>query len=191
MIAKAEHVPALVKLLTSTKDGGVRGEAENAVVAAAATTEAGKNPAEPVLAAVPGAGSPEVRASLLRVLGRIAHASALPVLYQSAQDADAGVKDAAIRALAEWPTGEPAAVLFGIASDASASQVHRVLALRGYVVMITKQRTPPTIRSWTTTPRRCSWRAATRTSNWFCPNWAWSGTAGRWKWLGNGPPTRP
>ena len=139
VIAKAEHVPALVRLLTSTKDAGVRGEAENAVVAAAATTEAGKNPAEPVLAALPGAGSPEVRASLLRVLGRIAHASALPVLYQSAQDADAGVKDAAIRALAEWPTGEPATVLFGIASDASASQVHRVLALRGYVVMITKQ----------------------------------------------------
>ncbi len=95
VIAKAEHVPALVKLLVSATDGGVRGEAENAVVAAAATTEAGKNPAEPVLAALPGARSPEVRASLLRVLGRIAHASALPVLYQSAQDADAGVKDAA------------------------------------------------------------------------------------------------
>jgi hypothetical protein len=60
-------------------------------------------------------------------------------LYQAARDADAGVKDAAVRALAEWPTGEPAAVLLGIASDAAASQVHRVLALRGYVVMITKQ----------------------------------------------------
>ncbi len=73
------------------------------------------------------------------MLGRIAHASALPVLYQSAQDADAGVKDAAIRALAEWPSGEPAKVLLGIAGDASASQVHRVLALRGYVNMIPKQ----------------------------------------------------
>jgi HEAT repeat protein len=139
VIAKAEHVPALVKLLTSTKDAGVRGEVENAVVAAAATTETGKNPAEPLLAALPGAGSADVRASLLRVLGRIAHASALPVLVQSARDTDAGVKDAAIRALADWPTGEPAAVLFGIASDAGASPVHRVLALRGYVVMIPKQ----------------------------------------------------
>jgi hypothetical protein len=60
-------------------------------------------------------------------------------LYQSAKDGDASVKDAAIRALAEWPTGEPATVLFGIARDESASQVHRVLALRGYVVMIPKQ----------------------------------------------------
>jgi HEAT repeat protein len=139
VIAKAKHVPALVKLLVTAAEGGVRGEAENAVVAAAATTEAGKNPAEPVLAALPGAASPQVRASLLRVLGRIAHASALPILYQSAQDADAEVRDAAIRALAEWPTGEPAQVLLGIAGDASASPIHRVLALRGYVVMIPKQ----------------------------------------------------
>lgn len=138
-IAKSQQVPALVQLLMSAQDGGVRSEAENAVVAAAATTEAGKNPAEPVLAALPEAGSPQVRASLLRVLGRIAHASALPILYQSVQDSDAGVKDAAIRALAEWPTGEPAKVLFGIAGDASASQTHRVLALRGYVNMIAKQ----------------------------------------------------
>ncbi len=139
VIAKADHVPALMRLLVGAKDGGVRGEAENAVVSAAATTAAGENPAEAVLAALPSAPSPPVRASLLRVLGRIAHASALPVLYQSAQDAEADVKDAAIRALAEWPTGEPAQVLFGIAGDASASQTHRVLALRGYIVMIPKQ----------------------------------------------------
>jgi len=138
-IATSQHVPALVKLLTSTQDAAVRSEAENAVVAAAGMTEAGKNPAEPVLAAMPGAAAPEVRASLLRVLGRIAHASALPVLYQSAADADAAVKDAAIRALAEWPTGEPAGVLEGIAADDSATPVHRVLALRGYVNMIPKQ----------------------------------------------------
>jgi len=139
VLAKSEHVPALVRLLIGTHDAGVRGEAENAVVAAAATTQAGQDPAGPVLAAVSGGGAPEVRASLLRVLGRIAHPSALPVLYQAAGDAAPDVKDAAVRALAEWPTGEPAAVLLGIARDAHATQVHRVLALRGYVNMIPKQ----------------------------------------------------
>jgi HEAT repeat protein len=139
VLATSQHVPALVALLTNTPDSGVRGEAENAVVAAAATTTADKNPAQSVLAALPSAELPEVRASLLRVLGRIAHASALPVLYQSVGDADAAVKDASIRALAEWPTGEPAAVLERIAADDSATQVHRVLALRGYVSMIPKQ----------------------------------------------------
>lgn len=136
-LAKPPHVPDLVRLLTGTRDSGVRGEAENAVVAAAAT--AAENPAQAVLAALPGAASAEVRASLLRVLGRIAHASALPVLYQAVQDAEASVQDAAIRALAEWPSGEPAAVLAGLAADESATQVHRVLALRGYVNMIPQQ----------------------------------------------------
>lgn len=138
-LAKAEHVPALVGLLINAQDAGVRNEAENAVVAAALTTAADHNPAAPVLAALSGAGTTSVRASLLRVLGRIAHASALPVLYPAAADAMAEVKDAAIRALAEWPTGEPAAVLLGITRDPAASQVHRVLALRGYVNMIPKQ----------------------------------------------------
>ena len=90
----------------------MRGEAENAAVAAAAATAAGENPAEPVLAA-PAHPSPQVRASLLRVLGRIAHASALPILYQSAQDADADVKDAAIP---RWPNGRQA-TREGVAGD--------------------------------------------------------------------------
>ncbi|NLF70894.1 MAG: hypothetical protein GX575_17825 [Candidatus Anammoximicrobium sp.] len=138
-IATAQHLPALVTLLVTAQHGVVRSEAENAVVAAAATAAAGDNPAAPILAPLSAPASPQVRASLLRVLGRIAHASALPVLYTSAQDTQADVKDAAIRALAEWPTGEPARLLWEIASDASAAQVHRVLALRGYVVMIPKQ----------------------------------------------------
>ena len=60
-------------------------------------------------------------------------------MYQAVQDAEASVQDAAIRALAEWPSGEPAAVLAGLAADESATQVHRVLALRGYVNMIPQQ----------------------------------------------------
>jgi len=138
-LARAEHAPALVKLLVSAKDIGVRGEAEDAVVAAAETTPDSQNPAQPVLAALAATEGPEARASLIRVLGRIAHASALPSLYDAAKDATAEAKDAAVRALAAWPTGDPAQVLWGIAADTSASLTHRVLALRGYVDMIPKR----------------------------------------------------
>lgn len=138
-LASADHLPALVQLLMATKDGDVRSEAEGTVVAVAATTPSEKNPAEHVLAALSRAAAPEVRASLVRVLGKIGHGSALPVLEQSAKDAQAEVKDAAIRALAEWPTGEPAKFVWGIATDPAASRVHRVLALRGFVNMIAKQ----------------------------------------------------
>jgi HEAT repeat protein len=138
-LTKAEQIPALVKLLAAVKNAAVRGEAENTVVTVAATTPAGKNPAEPVLAALPGAAEPEARASLIRVLGRTAHASALPILEASVKDSRAEVKDAAIRALADWPTGEPAKVVWAIATDPSSSRVHRIVALRGYVNMIAKQ----------------------------------------------------
>ena len=173
VIAKAEHVPALVRLLTSTKDAGVRGEAENAVVAAAATTEAGKNPAEPVLAALSGAGSAEVRASLLRVLGRIAHASALPVLYPSAgrrRRGSQGRCHSRAGRVADGRARGGAVRNRGRCRGVSGSPRTGVAGLRGHDPQAS--RTPPTIRSWTTTPRRCSWRAATKTSNWCCQNWA-------------------
>jgi hypothetical protein len=42
------------------------------------------------------------------------------------------VNDAAVRALSDWPKAEPAADLLKVAKE-SDNQVHRTLALRGYV----------------------------------------------------------
>ena len=138
-LATAEHVPGLVKLLISTKDGGIRNETENTVVAAAASTAANKNPAEAVLAALPRTTDVEVRVSLLKILGRITHAAALPALNEALKDNRTEVKDAAVRALADWPTAEPLKVLLSIATETSAPLVHRVLALRGFINQIAKQ----------------------------------------------------
>ena len=74
----------------------------------------------------------------VRVLGRIAHASSLPALNEAIQDGRPKSKTPRIRALADWPTGEPSKVLLGIATDSAAS-LHRVLALRGFVNQIAKQ----------------------------------------------------
>ncbi len=137
-LAKSADAPAIARLLIEARDDAVRSEAENALVAAA-TTDAGPNPAETVLGCLPAATTAEAQASLLRVLGRIAHPSALSVLYQAVSAAEPVVKDAAIRALAEWPTAEPVRVLRDIASDSAQTQVHRVLALRAHVGMISKQ----------------------------------------------------
>ena len=137
-LAQAKHVPALVELLVRARDSKVRGEAESAVVAAARKIDRG-SPAAAPLRALKAAREPAVRASLVRVLGRIAHDDALGSLVVAARDADANVKDAAVRALADWPTAEPAKVLAGIAADEAATQTHRVLALRGYILMVQKQ----------------------------------------------------
>jgi HEAT repeat protein len=138
-LARAEQLPALIALLIRVPDGGVRGEVEQAVVAAAAAAPAGQDPAQPALQAWSPALTPEVRVSLLRVLGRMARPSALPVLTAAVRDETPEVKDAAIRALAEWPTAEPIQTLQQIAADEAASLVHRVLALRGFVNLVPKQ----------------------------------------------------
>jgi HEAT repeat protein len=138
-LATVEHLPVLLKLLVGAKDGAVRGEAENTVVMIAKAAPENSHPVAPVIAAVAEAKDTVVRASLVRVLGRIGAAAAIPTLYSAVKEAAPEVKDAAIRALADWPTGEPAKVLLGIATDAAAAPVHRVLSLRGYVNLIAKQ----------------------------------------------------
>jgi HEAT repeat protein len=75
------------------------------------------------------------RASLLRVLGRIGDANSLPTLRAALGSSEAEVQDAAIRALSDWPTAEPVPDLLKVAQT-STNQVHKVLALRGFVRLL-------------------------------------------------------
>jgi hypothetical protein len=75
------------------------------------------------------------RADLLRVLGKIGDDSALPLVRDALGDVDATVVDAAVRALADWPTITARDDVLEIA-EASLALNHRVLAVRAYVRMI-------------------------------------------------------
>jgi len=133
VLADAKSLPAVVKLLVGAGEEKERGAAEKAVAAVARRIEDKDQAAAPILAALP-APNAAVRASLIRVLGRIPSAKALAAIRDAAKDADAAVKDAAIRALADWDDGTPMADLLAIARTAD-SPVHKVLALRGFVRM--------------------------------------------------------
>jgi len=91
--------------------------------------------ADAVLAALASAKEAAPRAALLRVLGRIGGEKAYAAVEQAIGDCNAEVKDAAIRALAAWPDARAADALLGLVKDAD-SEVHRVLALRGYVRLL-------------------------------------------------------
>jgi HEAT repeat protein len=65
-------------------------------------------------------------------LGKIGDEAALPVLRDALGDKEDKIKDAAVRALSDWPTAAPAADLLKVAQT-SENQVHKTLALRGYV----------------------------------------------------------
>ena len=112
--------------------GTDRSELEKTVVVVAKKIPADKNPAEKVLAALPNAKDLDVKCSLLSVLGKIGDPAGLSVLREALGDKEDKIKDAAVRALSDWPTAEPASDLLKIAQT-SDNQVQKTLALRGYV----------------------------------------------------------
>jgi hypothetical protein len=86
---------------------------------------------EPILQAVGSASGP-AKSSLLVALGRLGGQKSLECLRGGVNGSDEKVKDAAIRAMTEWPDATAAADLLAIAKTA-ASETHRVLAVRGYI----------------------------------------------------------
>jgi hypothetical protein len=130
-IAVPQDIPALIELQL-TASGLDRGELEKTVVAVARKIPEDKGQAASVLAALPTAKDVDAKCSLLSVLGKIGDEAALPVLRESLGDKDDKIKDAAVRAFSDWPTATPAADLLKVAQT-SENQVHKTLALRGYV----------------------------------------------------------
>lgn len=131
VLADAKSLPALVKLLVEAKTPARRGAVEAAVTATCRRMENKDAAAEAVLAANAGQDA-ETRSALLRVLSRAPSAKSLAALRAAAGDADAAVKDTAIRGLASWPDAVALSDLADIARSAP-SQVHKVLALRGFI----------------------------------------------------------
>ena len=113
----------------------MRREAEKTVAAVAHKVPPGADQAEAVLAALPGVKDIKGRCSLLSVLGKIEDDSALSVLRAALNDKEAKVRDAAIRALSDWPNPKPIDDLLNVAQN-SDNQIHQILALRGFVRLI-------------------------------------------------------
>ncbi len=130
-LAEPQDIPALIELQLAAS-GNDRDELEKTVVVVAHKIAEGKGQGQAVLAALPAAKDADAKCSLLSVLGKIGNEAALPVLRESLGDKEDKIKDAAVRALSDWPTAAPAADLLKVAQT-SENQVHKTLALRGYV----------------------------------------------------------
>jgi HEAT repeat protein len=134
-IAGPKYLPALVELLVGVQSSSDRREAEKTVTAIAHKISDKNRQAEAVLAKLPSVKEEKSRCSLLRVLGKIGDDSALAVLRAGLKDKNSAVKDACIRALAEWPTDAAAGDLLKVVQETD-NKLHHVLALRGYVRLI-------------------------------------------------------
>jgi len=135
VICSPDDLAALVKLLLEAKSSSDQTEAEKTIAAVAHKIEDTTKQAQSVLAVLPGVTDLKKRASLLSTLGRIGDSTALPVLRKELASDDTDVRTAAIRALSQWPTGEPVQDLFQVAKS-SENQLHRILALRGFVALL-------------------------------------------------------
>jgi HEAT repeat protein len=132
-LAGLADLPALVALALEPKDRGDRPAVEEAVAAVFARIPDRENQARPVLAALPGAPA-DAKPALLRLLGRAASPKALVGIRAALQEQDPGVKESAVRTLADWPDPGPAADLLALAGSLREQNL-KVLALRGYVRM--------------------------------------------------------
>jgi len=131
VVASPKTLPAMVNLLVAAPST----HAETAVVLVAGRITDPAKRADAVLAALASAKDAAPRATLLRVLGRIGGEKAYAAVAGAIGDNDPTARDAAIRALAAWPDAKAANTLLGLVKDAD-SEVHRVLALRGYVRLL-------------------------------------------------------
>jgi len=134
-LAKATDLPALVDLLVGLKGDAGRDDAERTVIEIARKIEGEAARADAPLAALAKAKGTEAKGSLLRVLRGVGTAKALAAVKTAVRDSDAGIQDAAIRALADWPDAAAVAPLMDVFRSTE-STVHRVVALRGCVRLL-------------------------------------------------------
>src|SRR5512138_1788302 len=128
-------IPALLDLLGGLEDETARESMDDTIAAVARTNPRELARAVEVKARLAGEKDAKKRSDLLRVLGKIGDDSALAMVRRALDDTDATVVDAAVRAMADWPT---TAARDDVLDMAGTSLVlnHRVLATRAYIRMI-------------------------------------------------------
>jgi hypothetical protein len=128
-------IPAFLDLLGGLEDESAREAMQDTVAAAARTNARELARSGEVKARLAAEKDPQKRADLLRVLGKIGDDSSLAPVRSALAAGDPAVIDAAVRALAEWPTASARDDVFEVART-SVILSHRVLATRAYVRMI-------------------------------------------------------
>ncbi len=136
-LASDQELTSLLSLLVQMNGNPTQTPAENAVVAVVQRSDSTSHGTQVISRAITGLkGKPQVRASLVRVLGRIGDPAALAQLRELAANAkDEPVQDAAVHALADWPTAEAIDDLRKMAAD-SPNETYKSLAFQGFLRLL-------------------------------------------------------
>jgi HEAT repeat protein len=134
-IAAPSDLPLLVKLLLGMNEDADKLEMASTIASVARRSPQETGRAGAVLGELESVTDVKGRCALYRTLGKIGDDSSLPALRTALDDDNPDVKDAAVRALAEWPTAVAKEDLLHVAQT-SEMPVHKVLALQAYIRMI-------------------------------------------------------
>jgi HEAT repeat protein len=125
------ELEGLIQLVLGGKTPGA-----SAALQAVANRASNKSAAAQKLIALAKTAPPQQMASLFDVLALLGGNDALTVLSSSAGGSNEEVKDAAVRALANWPDFPATTPLLVIASDPNTKRVHNVLAIQGIARLV-------------------------------------------------------
>lgn len=134
-IGTPSDIPAVLDALLATTDEMEENEAEKTVVALAQKIAGPDGRARFVRSRLDAEKAPAVRARLMGVMGMVGDPATLPLYRAALQDPAPEVYDAAVRALAGWPTAAAREDLLALARD-TRTETHRLLAIRGLIRVI-------------------------------------------------------
>lgn len=128
-------VPRLVKLLLKTKPGRHRDEVEKTILIVSEKLPAKADRSELALAALAGVDKSE-SPKYLPLLGRLGGVKAHTMIRPVLSSTDPNVKEAAVRALCNWPNAHVADELLDLATHSENGGFRRS-ALRAYIRVVT------------------------------------------------------
>ncbi|MFO7695029.1 MAG: HEAT repeat domain-containing protein [Vicinamibacterales bacterium] len=132
VIGTPSDASPVLDLLVKTGDDLERGEAEKTVTALLLKMGHAEGRSRLVRTRLAAEKEAATRAALIPLLPPTADGAALPVLRAALEDADAGVVDAAARAIAAWPAATARDDMLKLVKTAK-DETHRLLAFAGLV----------------------------------------------------------
>lgn len=126
-VATRANIGPILDLMVSISDVKAREQVERSVMRLCC------GDATPVAQSV----TPENLLILLPCLGRIGGEAAWGVVHEALESGDVSRREAAVKALANWPNAERYAELWTLANDTTISPAGRIAALRGTIRVIT------------------------------------------------------
>jgi len=134
-IANPGDLPQLLDLLFLVKSEKEAHELELTIAAISLKISLPERRGNAVIEKLEKIIEPKSRARLIRVLGKMGDNSKLALIRLALHDENEDIRDAAVRALADWPDLSPKYDLLQITQE-TGNSTHKILALRAYIRMI-------------------------------------------------------